>query len=123
MLLIGFYLLKGIIDYQLVMKNSIMLFCVFPIFKQIVIIYPNPHLNHFIGFCPTLSSTKFCGGNINEKTLNDIWINSKFFNHIRMYDVSIIMNALQIMFVKVGVEVELSFSEVLLGVPIYRSAS
>ena len=40
-----------------------------------------------------------------------------------MYDVSIIMNALQIMFVKVGVEVELSFSEVLLGVPIYRSAS
>ena len=36
-----------------------------------------------VGFCPTLSSTKFCGGNINEKTLNDIWINSKFFNHIR----------------------------------------
>ncbi len=36
-----------------------------------------------VGFCPTLSSTKFCGGNINEKTLSDIWINSKFFNHIR----------------------------------------
>ncbi len=39
--------------------------------------------NGDVVFCPTLSSSGFCGGNIFSENLSTIWNDSTFFNHIR----------------------------------------
>ncbi|SNU06361.1 radical SAM additional 4Fe4S-binding SPASM domain-containing protein [Streptococcus equinus] len=36
-----------------------------------------------VGFCPTLSTANFCGGNVLKQSLSSIWNDSVFFNHIR----------------------------------------